>query len=266
LNQPEPALADLSWPELAARIARAQLYVLETEASLPDGVRREHLAYLHTLDLAGRLFGWGPIETADATQELAIVAAASQKDAAAIAAHDPLVLAGLGTTRVRSHTMNEGVACYVGRAISKRAEAAGRPFEPDVADVALSLRELEERRAGVAVQAVFLDPIAKPYPREDARTRDAHFVWLRENEMAARLLNCGPLAPKEPLAPGVWGGGLAVFATSRAETEAIAVAEPSGVAGYRSLTVRSWTLDYGLAAPIAASLLRLAEPGETRRW
>ena len=86
---------------------------------------------------------------------------------------------------------------------------------------------------------------------------DADFVWLRENEMSAKLLACGPLQSAKPLAPGVWGGGLGMLATSRAEADDIARCEPSGVAAYRKLSVIPWTLDYGLAAPIAASLVTL---------
>jgi hypothetical protein len=86
---------------------------------------------------------------------------------------------------------------------------------------------------------------------------DAHFVWLRENEMSARLLGCGPLQSTKPLAQGVWGGGLGIVATSRAEADDIARREPSGVAGYRELSVIPWTLNYGLAAPIAGALATL---------
>jgi hypothetical protein len=72
--------------------------------------------------------------------------------------------------------------------------------------------------------------------------------------MKAKLMSCGPLAAPTPLPPGVWGGGLGVLATSRDDAEAIAQAEPSGRAGYRTLFVRSWVLDYGLAAPIGRAL------------
>ena len=86
---------------------------------------------------------------------------------------------------------------------------------------------------------------------------NAHFVWLRENEMAARLMSCGPVEPNRSLPSGVWGGGMGVVATSRQEAERIAADEPSGRAAYRILSVRSWRLQYGLAAPIAEALVTL---------
>jgi len=71
------------------------------------------------------------------------------------------------------------------------------------------------------------------------------------------LLGCCPVPTAEPLPPGVWGGGLAVVATSRAAAERMASDEPSGQAGYRVLSVDAWRLDLGLAAPIASALKTL---------
>ena len=75
--------------------------------------------------------------------------------------------------------------------------------------------------------------------------------------MSAKLLSCGPVESSEPLAPGIWGGGLGILATSREEAERIAAAEPSGQAGYRRLSVRGCDLKFGLAKPIAQALQRL---------
>ena len=75
--------------------------------------------------------------------------------------------------------------------------------------------------------------------------------------MQAKLMSCGPVEALQPLSQGVWGGGLGVVATSREEAEAIAAAEPSGKEGYRHLSVRLWTLDFGLAAPIGRALATL---------
>lgn len=102
---------------------------------------------------------------------------------------------------------------------------------------------------------IHLRPTEKPRPAEDTQTGFDHFVWLRSNEMAARLMSCGPVEPPVALPPGIWGGGMGVVATSRQEAEAIAAAEPSGVAGYRALSVEAWLMDYGLAAPIARALV-----------
>ncbi len=153
--------------------------------------------------------------------------------------------------------MNEGVACYVGRAMSRRVESGKQPFDPDISSINLSLEELSRRAAGVQLYLINLDPTDKPRSPEDTSTMDAHFVWLRENEMAARLMSCGPVSRDVPLGPGIWGGGLGIVATSRAEAEHIASVEPSGQAGYRHLSVSGWTLDYGLAAPIGKALVTL---------
>jgi hypothetical protein len=121
----------------------------------------------------------------------------------------------------------------------------------------MSLEELEARATDTQLYLIPLVPTDKPRSPDDTATFDAHFVWLRENEMAARLMSCGPVQPPQPLQPGIWGGGLGVVATSREEAERIAEIEPSGRAGYRTLSVRGWTMQYGLAAPIAQALQRL---------
>ena len=260
----EVALTDLSGEQLRARVARAQLYLIEVRsaagaAEVAAKDKRDHLAYLHKLETEGRLYGSGPVDPGPDQQpyELVIVAAGSREEAENIAANDPLQKAGLGTSTVRSHIMNEGVACYVGRALSKRSEARPEPFDPDISGITLSYEALAGRAAGVKLHLISLEPTDKPRSPDDTSTMDAHFVWLRENEMAARLMSCGPVQPAQPLADGVWGGGLGIVATSRAEAERIAAVEPSGREGYRNLLVSDWTLDYGLAAPIGQALVAL---------
>ena len=152
--------------------------------------------------------------------------------------------------------MNEGVACYVGRAMAHRTEASS-PALLTAAGDASSLADLRGRAAGVQLQLIHLVPTQKPRPAEDIATGRDHFVWLRTHEMAARLMSCGPVEPASALAPGVWGGGMGVVAASPETAQAMAAAEPSGVMGYRTLSVEPWRMDYGLAAPIARALATL---------
>jgi uncharacterized protein YciI len=256
------SLTSLTGEQLRARVARAQLYLLEMgrAAGVPStSLTRDHLAYFYKLEMEGRLFGFGPLEGASAgpREELAIVAAASRAEAETIAANEPLRRAGLQTNRIRSHTMNEGVACYVGRALSRRIEALGESLAPGIEAVDLSYEALVEKAAGASLHLIFLEPTDKRRPAEDTQSGYDHFIWLRSNEMQAKLMSCGPLESLEPVGEGVWGGGLGVVATSREEAQRIADEEPSGRAGYRRLVVRPWTLDYGLAAPIGKALARL---------
>jgi uncharacterized protein len=259
----EVALTDLPGEMLRVRVARAQLYLIYANAASAPGPEqaavRDHLAYLYQLETEGRLFGYGSLEpaTSSSALELAYVAAGSREEAENIAARDPFHVAGVRTNAVRAHTMNEGVACYVGRAMAKRALEVEVPFSPDIASVSLSYEDLVARASSSELYLVDLVPTDKVRPAEDMATMDAHFVWLRENEMAARLLSCGPVEPAGPLAPGIWGGGLGVLATNREEAQRIADSEPSGREGYRALSIRRWTLQYGLAAPIAQALTTL---------
>jgi uncharacterized protein YciI len=257
----EVSLAEMSGEALRARIAQAQLYLIEMTATapaehIPRQVECDHLAYLHKLDREGRLYGSGPVgfSTAPPAHDLAIVAAATAAEAERISKNDPLVKAGFRQSNVRVHTMNEGVACYVGRAMSKRAEARGDSFDPDISVINLPYDDLVRRAVGAELFLISLDSTDKPRPPEDASTGHGHFVWLRTNEMAAKLMSCGPVQLSTPPGAGIWGGGLAVVATRRAEAEQIAAVEPSGLAGYRKLTVQSWRMDYGLAAPLGKVL------------
>jgi len=261
----EVALTELSGEILRARVARAQVYLIHlNESARAPGkpapeLMRDHLAYLYKLEQEGRLYGYGPVEQieGEAARELAIVVAASPEEAGRIAEDEPLRKAGHRSNTVQGHTMNEGVACYVARALSKRAIARGEGFDPDISGVTQSYEQLSARAAKTQLYLVPLVPTDKPRSPDDTATFDGHFVWLRENEMAARLMTCGPVQPSQPLAPGIWGGGLGIVATSRAEAERIAESEPSGRAGYRVLSVRGWTMQYGLAAPIATALQTL---------
>ena len=261
----EVALAELSGDLLRARVARAQVYLIhldEPEPSRgepPAELVRDHLAYLYRLEAEGRLYGYGPLETiaGDTQRELAIVVAATPGDAERIATNEPLHRAGLRVNTVQGHTMNEGVACYVARALSKRAIARGEDFDPGAANPSMSYAELAGRATDTQLYLVPLVPTDKVRDPSDTATFDAHFVWLRENEMAARLMSCGPVQPPQALQPGIWGGGLGIVATSREEALRIAESEPSGRVGYRVLSVRGWTMQYGLASPIAQALVAL---------
>ncbi len=262
---PEVALTELSGDQLRVRVARAQVYLVHSslpqtdKGTPPEPVIRDHLAYLYELEAKGRLYGYGPVEAlpGDSERELAIIAAASAEEAERVAVNDPMHVAGYRTNTVQGHTINEGVACYVARALSKRAITDGDSFQPATEPTDLSREALEARAVSVPLYLIPLVPTDKPRSPDDIATFDGHFVWLRENEMAARLMSCGPVQPPQPLQPGIWGGGLGVVATSRAEAERIAASEPSGLAGYRKLSVRGWTMQYGLAAPIAQALQRL---------
>ncbi|MPZ24754.1 MAG: hypothetical protein GEU28_14785 [Dehalococcoidia bacterium] len=216
-------------PELLARVARAQLYFLEASSNDDAGpalwTDRDHLAYLYKLELGGRLYGSGPMDPgADGLfRELSIIAATSVEEAKQIAAEEPLQKVGRCRVAVRAYTMNEGVACYVGRAMFKRVQAQDTPFDGDISDVKLTREELLGRASNAQVHLIMLEPTSKPRPPEDTTSMAAHFAWLRENEMAGKLMNCGPVHPDKPLAPGIWGGGLGVVATSRLEAEQIAL-------------------------------------------
>lgn len=258
-------LRDLTGDQLRARVARAQLYLIHmrpipdaTDAPSPS-LMRDHLAYLYRLELEGRLYGSGPLGTTAGPlpHELAIVAARSRDEANEIATNEPLNKAGLRRSTVQPHTMNEGVACYFGRALSKRAEAQTRSFDPDISAITLTYEQLSSRAAGIQLYLVDLEPTDTPRPSDDAQTGYDHFIWLRDHEMQAKLMSCGPIEPSEPLAPGIWGGGLGIVATSQAEADRIADIEPSGKAGYRTVSARPWTMDYGLAVPIAQGLTTL---------
>jgi uncharacterized protein YciI len=251
------SLTELTGDQLRARVARAHLYLIEmpSAGNIPDSAIRDHLAYMYTLESQGRLYGYGPLGTTDVC--LAIVAARSREEAGEIASRDPLAVTGLRTNVVTGHTMNEGVACYFARALSKRAEGQQAPFDPDISGVNLSLQDLQARAIGVPLFLVDLKPTDKPRPSEDTQTGLDHFVWLRDNEMQAKLMSCGPVEATSTLEKGIWGGGLGIFATSQEEADLIASVEPSGSMGYRHVSARPWTLDYGLAAPIAKALVGL---------
>ena len=257
----EPALTDLSGEILRARVARAQVYLIT--ASAPSGGRTstreqevEHARWLQALEAKGLLHGYGALEpiAGDEAREMGIIVASSREAAERIATNDPWHEGGVRSNSVRGHTMNEGVACYFARALSRRAIEKGDSSEASTGNGSTAT---EESDTAAQLSLIHLDPTDKPRPAEDLATMDAHFVWLRENEMAAKLMTCGPVEPVYPLAQGIWGGGMGVVATSRAEAERIASVEPSGVAGYRRLWVRGWTMERGLALPIAQAMVKL---------
>jgi uncharacterized protein YciI len=259
---PERLLTDLSESELRARVARAQTYALEMCAieGAPEPTveqARDHLAYIFKLEEAGRLYGSGPVGPSRESQgyELAIVIAASQAQAEEYAENEPLQKAGLLKIKVISHIINEGVACYFARELSNRVAQSGADFNPDTSTVGLSYEDLVGRAWGAKMHLIRLRPGERIRPSSDKQVGYDHFIWLRENEMRAQLLSCGPF--EIPHAPGIWGGGLAVVATDFNRAEELRAAEPSGQAGYRSLSVEPWVMDYGLAAPIAKALENL---------
>lgn len=257
---PETPIAELSGDLLRARVARAQVYLVHCHevpgtGTPPETLLQEHHQYLDQLESQGRLYGYGILEPLadDREREMAIVVAPSAEEAALIAESDPLHRAGHRVNTVQAHTINEGVACYVARAMSRRMIDNAASLESAPATGAATASEATDSQ----LYLIYLRPTEKPRSPDDTATFDGHFVWLRENEMAARLMSCGPVQPPQPLAPGIWGGGLGIVATSRAEAERIAESEPSGKAGYRALSVRGWRMQGGLATPIAQALQRL---------
>jgi uncharacterized protein YciI len=259
---PEAPLTDLSEIELRSRVARAQTYALEMYPidGSPEPTQeqtRDHLAYLYKLEQSGRLYGAGPVGASRTSPayELAIVVAASEAQAEEYAANEPLNKAGLVEIKISSHIINEGVACYFARELSKRAQRSNEDFNPDTSTVALSYDDLVSHAQGVNLHLIRLLPGDKTRPKSDTQIGYNHFIWLRGNEMRAQLMSCGPF--EIPHAPGIWGGGLAVVATDAGKAEELRAAEPSGQAGYRVLTVEPWVMNFGLAAPIAQALATL---------
>jgi len=258
----EIPLTSLTGDQLRARVARAQLYLLHFSpapgAPTPSAeTLQRQLWFLNHLEATGFLYGYGSLGDAATPggPALGILAAASREQAEATAAEAPLCREGLHQVVVQGHTMNEGVSCYVGRALSHRAIAqagANMTAGDDRQGLATS-----SGAAAAQLHLIHLIPTNKPRAAEDTQTGYDHFIWLRENEMKAKLMSCGPVDPATPLAPGIWGGGLGVVAVGRAEAEAIAAAEPSGKAGYRTLRVEPWHLQHGVAAPIGRALAAL---------
>ena len=201
--------AELGTDELHARNAWAQVYVVRshepdsTTGAPRESVSEDHRNYLRRLESAGLLYAHGPVEilAGDSLRELAIIAAASAEDAGRIAMGDPLHQAGHRTKTVQSHIINEGVACYVAREMSRRALAA-----PETSSVVPDAQAEDgapvEAGPGVELYLISLDPTDKPRLGDAADADHAHFVWLRENEMAARLMSCGPIGPSSRLVPG----------------------------------------------------------------
>src|SRR5262245_36979093 len=129
----ETPLQEMAGDLLRARTARAQLYIIyfeptatfEAHLASPerDEVLRDHFRYLAKLEDEARLFGCGRTfyEGSKAGEGMAIVAAASRAEAERIAANEPIAMTGARINRVRSYTSNEGVACYIARAMDKLA-------------------------------------------------------------------------------------------------------------------------------------------------
>jgi uncharacterized protein YciI len=121
-------------------MARAQLYVLTITrtskygGSGPDeaaSLMREHLLYLWQLEVAGTLFGAGPLERSDDAAGpvgMIIVAAPSREAAEVIAANEPFHRAGWRVNTVRGWTLNEGASAFLGKMMAGLAahEASGK--------------------------------------------------------------------------------------------------------------------------------------------
>ena len=257
-------LAELTSDELHARSAWAQVYLIRasqpdpSSGNPPTSVVQEHSDYLRQLESSGRLYACGPVEVlaADSVREMTVIAAASADEADRIARYDPFHRSGYRTNTVQGHIINEGIACYVAREMWRRAVDAAEAFSA-VEDSSSDGRALAGADPGAELYLISLESTDKPRSDDAADVDHAHFVWLRENEMAARLLSCGPLEPAEPLGLGIWPSGLGVVATSREEAEHLAQNEPTGRVGYRALSVRGWTIRQGLVAPIARALQTL---------
>ena len=265
---PEVPLSELTGDQLRARGARAQMFLIymepterwnELAADASRQLLRDHLRYLYKLDQEGGLFCCGPVDfqPGQPVEGLAIVVAASREEAERIAANEPFHKAGARVNRVRTHTMNEGVACYVARAMDRKAKAGGESFDPAVSSVDLTLDALMARSARATLYLSQMEPTDKERtPEQRAEVMRDHFIWLRENEMAACLMTCGPTERLD----GREGGdsGLAIVAAPSIEAaRRIAAAEANNKAGFRVLATRTWLLNEGLAAPIGRSLMAL---------
>jgi uncharacterized protein YciI len=224
LTASDAALTDLTGDHCGQELPAPQLYLIDMNpaqgrptAPSPQ-IARDHLVYLHKLEVEGRLYGCGPVdsEPGASAHDLAIIAARSREEAEKIADNEPMHKAGLRRNTVQGHMINEGVACYFDRAMSRRVEALSESFDPDISTIGLSSEALAERAAGARLYLLSLEPTDKTRPAEDVQTGYDYFVWLRDNEMRAKLMSCGPSQSTQPPSPGTWGGGLGVVATSRA--------------------------------------------------
>jgi len=264
-SAPETPLSELTGDQLRARVARAQMFLIymmpaerwqEVSSDPQRQVLHDHFRYLKKLGQDGRLFGAGPVEFQPGrpVEGLAIIAAASREEAQRIAENEPFHKAGARRNTVRPHTINEGVACYVARAMDRRAKQRGDGFDPYTSGIDGTIEELTAHNANATLYLVQMEPtdIERTQQQRDEVLHN-HFVWLRENEMAARLLSCGPTERLDGKPGGDSGLGI-VAAPSLEAAQAIAAAEPNGIAGYRVLTTRRWLLNEGLAAPIGKSL------------
>lgn len=87
------SLNDLTGDQLRARVARAQLYLVDMKpaegamGAPPTEMARDHLAYLYKLEKHGHLYGCGPLgsEGDEPAHDLAIIAARSREEADQIA-------------------------------------------------------------------------------------------------------------------------------------------------------------------------------------
>jgi uncharacterized protein len=108
------------WERFDDRSAGVALYVVlgapterwagTAEDELALTIRR-HMVWMLDLERTGALFAGGPLDVrvdAWADSGLYVLRSGSLADAAALAARDPLVVAGLRTPSVRSWTVNQG--------------------------------------------------------------------------------------------------------------------------------------------------------------
>ena len=126
-----------------------------------------------------------------------------------------------------------------------------------------SVEELRARtaRAQLYVLTIQRTPLfGGSGPEEAAERLQEHLLYLWELEATGKLFGAGPLARVESEGEPV--GMIIVAAASVAEAAAIAANEPYQKAGWRTNTVRSWTLNEGATAVIGKMMASLASAGQ----
>lgn len=109
------------------------------------------------------------------------------------------------------------------------------------------LAELGGRLAGREFWLLEMEPTDR-WPGPDRIAEDEvaqafvdHLRWLEQLEADGRLFLSGPVDAESGLGPGL----SVLNVTTRADAEAIAATEPFALAGLRTNTVRSWTVNEG---------------------
>jgi uncharacterized protein YciI len=121
-----------------------------------------------------------------------------------------------------------------------------------------SLEELQGRMARLPLHVVFMIPTERfrsGTPEENHEISHQHLLYLRRLEEAGKLFGVGPL--DQGVVAGRLEGMCILLTSSREEAEELAHDDPWHKLGWRVNTVRSWTLNEGVTAPLARSLLQL---------